>query len=275
MDEEGIPQPHDLPNKPLVEAIFELRWAISDSDGGNPPRDPGFRIALGRYYDVVKANYPVVVDLPSAQVPEEMTAYSVRHQFRVKEEQWPLTQIGPGILTVNDTAGYTWADFRRRIGSAVDAIFEAYPAEIHPFIPARVQLRYIDAIPYAPDEMSPVGFIDTALHTEIRADPLMFQGSSGIETAREVRLHLTYSLADPKGEGQLIFASGRHREKGPSIILETIVRSQGENAPSSEEEIKQWVDTAHVVTSRWFFTLCRGQLLRSFEEEQKNAKASL
>ena len=275
MDDESIPQPHDLPNKPLVEAVFELRWAISDANGGNPPRDPGFRIALGRYYDVVKASYPVVVDLPSAQVPEEMTAYSVRHQFRVKEEQWPLTQIGPGILTVNDTTGYTWADFQRRIGSAVDAILEAYPSEIHPFTPARVQLRYIDAIQYAPDDMGPVEFIGTALHTEIRPDPLMFPSPSGPEIAREVRLHLTYSLADPKGEGQLIFASGRHREKGPSIILETIVRSRPESVPNNKEEIKQWVDTAHGVTRRWFFTLCRGQLLRSFEEEHKDAKASL
>ena len=158
MRNDPVPLPHDLPNKPLVEAIFELRWALKDQGTGLPPQDPGFRITLGRYYDAVKKEYPILVDLPSSQVPEEMTAYSVRHQFRVKENQWPLTQIGPGILTVNDTDAYTWPDFQSRIESVVDVIFKAYPSEIAKFKPTRLELRYMDAFPYNPEKIDPAEF---------------------------------------------------------------------------------------------------------------------
>lgn len=55
-----------LPNKPLAEAIFELRWALDEKRVQGLAVDPGFRLLVGRYYDRVKGNYPSVVDLPTA-----------------------------------------------------------------------------------------------------------------------------------------------------------------------------------------------------------------
>ena len=123
MQDNEIPKPRELPNKPLVEAIFELRWKLRELAPQMPAHDPGFRIALGRYYDMVRKDYPAMVDLPTSQVPEDMTAYAVRHQFRVKEDKWPLTQLGPGILSVNETDGYTWETFKPRLEAAVKAIY--------------------------------------------------------------------------------------------------------------------------------------------------------
>ena len=51
MSDSEIPAPRDLPNKPLVEAIFEFRWALQSNPAGG--HDPGFRILLGRFYDRV------------------------------------------------------------------------------------------------------------------------------------------------------------------------------------------------------------------------------
>jgi len=34
MDDERIPELDDLPKKPLVEAIFELRWALKKNPAG-------------------------------------------------------------------------------------------------------------------------------------------------------------------------------------------------------------------------------------------------
>ena len=55
---ERIPERHPLENKPLVEAIFELRWALEAQQPGIA-LDPGFRIFLGRYYDRVRAEYQI------------------------------------------------------------------------------------------------------------------------------------------------------------------------------------------------------------------------
>src|SRR5437870_557567 len=108
MNHDSIPEPRELRHKPLAEAIFELRWALGTGSSTGFEHDPGFRIFLGRYYDRVHQQYPFVVDLPTAQVPEDMTAHVVRHQFRARQNGWPLTQIGPGILTVNHNEEYTW-----------------------------------------------------------------------------------------------------------------------------------------------------------------------
>lgn len=94
----------DLANKPLVEAVFELRWALKKN--GPLTSDPGFQLFQGRYYDRIKETFPFAKSLPAAEVPEAMTGHTVRQQFRASEEGWPVTQIGPGILTVNETVAY-------------------------------------------------------------------------------------------------------------------------------------------------------------------------
>ena len=88
-----IPESHDLANKPLVEALFELRVeARQNATRGTT----AFRLLFGRYYERIRASYPEAEDLPSSAVPEIMTPYVVRHRFRASKEKWPVTQLGPG-----------------------------------------------------------------------------------------------------------------------------------------------------------------------------------
>lgn len=269
MPDNEIPKPRKLANKPLVEAIFELRWQLKVSAQGIPPHDPGFRIALGKYYDNVRKNYPVMVDLPTTQIPEDMTAYAVRHQFRAAENQWPLTQLGPGILSVNETQGYTWGTFEPRLQAAVGAIYASYPSEIYPFKPTSVQLRYIDAIELDAEKSNPVTFLREYLHTNIQVDPRI----DSSEEPAKFRLNLTFPLSSPIGVGVLSFASGVHQSR-PAIILDTSIRSDGDDAPKKQADFAAWFSDAHAVVERWFFTLCRGKLLERFEKakEEKDAK---
>ena len=111
MAEQRIRELGDLPNKPLAEAIFELRWALNDVGPGFSD-DPGWQLLPGLYYSKVRDTYPHQVSLPATHLPTEVSGHMVRHQFRVGADKWPLTQLGPGILTVNETEGYTvWEDF--------------------------------------------------------------------------------------------------------------------------------------------------------------------
>lgn len=48
MTDDCIPQPHELANKPLVEALFELRWELEPGDHPGVERDPGFKILRKR-----------------------------------------------------------------------------------------------------------------------------------------------------------------------------------------------------------------------------------
>src|SRR5437773_12485491 len=107
---ERIPNPHPLPKKPLVEAIFELRWVLQQPSEGEAI-DPGFPIFLGRFYDKVSSDFPESENQPAALMPEMMTPYVVRNRFRKTTGGWPLVQIGTGIFSVNDTEGYDWSTF--------------------------------------------------------------------------------------------------------------------------------------------------------------------
>ena len=97
----------ELSNKPLVEAIFELKWKLKKSENGGQI-DPNYKILVGMLYDRLKRNYPQLEALPASDMPDEMVPHVVQNRFRVGKGKWPLVQIGPGILTVNDTGNYTW-----------------------------------------------------------------------------------------------------------------------------------------------------------------------
>jgi len=100
----------NLTNKPLVEAIFEISWAIEDVS----PIDQMWDILPGLYYGSLREEYPHVENLPTSQVPVQMTPNVVRHRFRKGKDAWPLTQLGPGILSVNDWHVQTSNATRRR-----------------------------------------------------------------------------------------------------------------------------------------------------------------
>lgn len=264
MKNDSIPTITELRNKPLAEVVFELRWSLQGAQPGFQS-DPGFRILFGRYYDRMRQQYPVMKDLPVTQVPEEMTAYAVRHQFWSAESKWPVTQLGPGILTVNDTAGYKWETFKPRLTSAVQALYESYPNEIAPLAPIGAELKYINAVPFnATETAGVVGFLEQSLHTKLQVDPLLFDDSQAAAKPLELNLTLTYPLTRPQGVGILLFATGMKGQQ-PSIIWQIIVRSTTDKAPQKTADFDAWLDDAHSVVKRWFATLCRGPLLSTFE----------
>ena len=271
---DAIPDRHPLENKPLVEAIFELQWDLAIQQAGIAV-DPGFRIFLGKYYDQVKAEYPAVVDLPSSTVPEEITPHQVRLQFRKAPEDWPVTQIGPGIMTVNETSGYLWDTFQPRLLAAIQAVYASYPHEIASFRPVRGSLRYVDAIDYDPQsDVRLLAFLRSRLHTGIDIEPLLFDDPVERETPSNLNFTIAYPLSKPIGVVQLMIAFGK-REGRPSVIIETTVQSRKDAVPQQAQDWQQWLIDAHEVSDKWFFALVRGELLEEFERKYDASNSKL
>ncbi|MCZ7616856.1 MAG: TIGR04255 family protein [Myxococcota bacterium] len=256
--------PQQLARKPLVEVIFELRWkleAVADPTGG---RDPGFKILLGRFFDRVRATYPAVIDLPATQIPEEMVPNVVRHQFRPDPNAWPLLQLGPGILTTNETTAYSWAAFKPKLVDAISALFASYPGDLHPFEPNQVVLRYLNAIPLDPKRTPTLRFLREQLHTEIAIAPSLAQTVHDLDQPWGMNLSLTLPMKTPKGACGLSFSTGRAGDK-PALIWQLEAQARGGDVPRDEASLGQWLEDAHAVVERWFFTLSEGQLLDSFK----------
>jgi uncharacterized protein (TIGR04255 family) len=252
-----------LKNKPLVEAIFELRWELQETSSGLKI-DPHYKIIVGRIYDRVSNEYPFHEQLPTASLPDEIAGYVIQHRFRKGEGKWPLIQIGPGIITLNDTENYTWEDFENRISKILDTLFEVYPDPQNNLKFNSIMLRYIDAIPFDFDEDNIFAFLKDKMKTTIAFYPGLFEETGVEERPTGLDIKASFPSSKPKGTVGLRFARGKLEDED-ILLWETSVQSTSEDVPSNKDELLKWLKEAHKLTDDWFFKLIEGELIRRFE----------
>lgn len=251
-----------LKNKPLVEAIFEMRWKpIEKTQGINT--FPDYRILVGRLYDRVREEYPFHEQLPAASMPDEIAGYVIQHRFRKNQNEWPLIQIGPGIITINDTEGYVWEDFERRIVQLIDNIFKTF-LDLKNLKINSLTLRYIDSIAFDYEKDNIFYFLKDKMKTNIEIYNALFKDTEVDELPLGFDLRFVYPSNNPKGAVKVRFTKGR-RKGSDALIWETIVQSIEIDAPDTKDKIRDWVKKAHVLSHDWFFKLIDGELLRRFE----------
>lgn len=252
-----------LKNKPLVEAIFELRWALQKVAPGMKI-DPHYWIAVGRIDDRLQVDYPFHEQLPTASIPNEIAGYVVQHRFRKGEGQWPLVQLGPGIITVNDTEGYHWADFEKQISRTIGALFEAYPGGESALKVNDVVLRYINAIAFDFNQQDILAFLKQEMKTVVELCSKLFEDTGVSKQPSGVDARFSFASTTPRGAVHLRVVRGRIRNED-SLLWETVVQAGDEDAPKDQAGIAGWIKAAHDLAHEWFFTLIEGHLLRRFE----------
>jgi uncharacterized protein (TIGR04255 family) len=251
----------ELASKPLVEAILEARWALSAGQSPGLEIDPHYRLVLGRMFDRLQTEYPVHEDLPTSMVPDALVAHAVQHRFRRDVEAWPLVQLGPGILTVNDTEAYRWSDFRSRSSAALAALYDAHPRPQELRLD-RLMLRYIDAVPIA-DGDDVLAFLREKLKVSVTLPTELFSAGTVQPAPAHAILHASFACGSPKGTVTLRFSTGQHRG-ARAVIWETIFESVGAELPELPARFAQWLDGAHDLVDDWFFALIAGELEARF-----------
>lgn len=253
----------NLSNKPLVEAIFELRWELEENSRGILI-DPAYKLLVGQLYNNLKSSYKNHVPLPSSNMPDEIAAYVVQHQFRNGEEGWPLIQLGPGVLTLNDTDGYKWPDFNKRIHELLNVFFSTLP-ELNPkFKLNKLILRYIDAESFDFENENIWVFLKEKMKININLDDKLFINTHVQKLPLAFDFRFTLPSKSPKGVMNLKISSGAKNDV-PSLIWDTQMHSIFEDVPQQIENIKKWVDEAHNLTHNWFFNMIDGELLEKYK----------
>ncbi|MCK5799226.1 MAG: TIGR04255 family protein [Deltaproteobacteria bacterium] len=270
-----------LENKPLVEAILELRWHLEGTgapapsaggvqDGRLPQLalgqvDPHFHLVPGRFFDRVSESYPTHEPLPSVNMPDAIAAHMVQHRFR-HNDGWPLIQLGPGILTVNDTSGYKWEKFGPQCVQAVNTLFEIHPS------PEKIRLdnlvlRYIDAVDFDHVNNDVGMFLREKMTVECGLPESMFTDTPVKRGPRTFRWETSYACSGPAGRVTIVFSTGT-REGKDALIWETVFTTDGQDLPAVPRGFEQWLGAAHEVTDDWFFKLIEGgsgELKRRFK----------
>jgi len=251
-----------LKNKPLVEAIFEVKWALKDIAEGLRI-DPHYKILVGSLFSKMKGEYPFHEMLPAASIPDDIAGHVIQHRFRKGKNQWPLVQIGPGILTVNDTEGYIWEEFEQKVIQAISALLEAYP-EPEALKINSLLLRYIDAVEFDFASSNIFEFLADKMKTTVQPHSGLFSATGVDSIPLSFDWRFSFPCARPEGVIHLRFIRGK-KENADSLIWETMVQSADEQVLSLQEKIPDWLNDAHALTDDWFFKLIEGELERRFE----------
>lgn len=250
-----------LKNKPLVEAIYELKWEL-EQRGEGIFIDPHYKLLIGSLYSQVKADYPYHEMLPTASIPDEAAGHVIQHRFRKGENEWPLIQIGPGILTVNETEAYIWENFEAKIRQAMTAFLAAHPEPLKLGINSLL-LRYIDAVEFDYSEQNIFEFLSRQMKTEIRPYPKLFESTEVDSAPASFDWRFSYPCRKPVGMIHMRFVRGKRQDKD-ALIWETMVQSMNMKTSPTVETIAAWLSAAHDLTDDWFFKLIEGELERRF-----------
>lgn len=111
--------PEDLPSN-----LADLMALIMES-----PSDPWYTAGAERIATAIEQRYPRKERLPSALVPPSLARFTVQERFRSTTD-WPLVQIGPGIVTFNTLDAHASA---YDSATALDALWQeiraVYPTD--------------------------------------------------------------------------------------------------------------------------------------------------
>lgn len=251
-------RPEKLTHPPLVEAILEVRWQLQEQAPGIAV-DPGYKLLIGRLYDRLHDDYPFHEPLPTASMPDEMLGYVVQHRFRKAEGAWPLVQVGPGLVTLNDTRDYTWKAFESRSRQLMDALYSAYPDADTKLRVGSLQLRYINAIPFDFTQANVFQFLAENLKITLAFSPTLFTDVPVRPIPKSLNVMVEFSAENPPGTLRIRLARGKH-QGAEALILEMILLSEDSDAPDMPAGFAAWLDAAHNVIHDTFFKMIEGRL---------------
>jgi len=245
----------DLPAKPLVEAILEIKWRLKEN------KDPAYPLYTGLLAGRVSDTFPTQERLPAADVPDELTPHLVKFRFRAGRDEWPVIQAGPGVVTLNVTDGYTWEVFHSLATYLWDNLQEAYspfngdkpPEATH------LQLRYINSVPLSGAD--PESFLKQKLHTSLSLPQTVSEKhSSG--PVQQAALSVAYPVEYEGTTGALKFQSAK--QNGVDIMLFELLADTEFGNPPTAQRFGEWLSYVHELLEDWFFALVDGELLASF-----------
>lgn len=251
-----------LANSPLIEAIFEFRWLLHKDTSKNIEYDENYNFLIGLFYNGIKDVFPIRENLPSSQMPAEIIPYVPQFRFSKKEKTWPLVQLGPGILTVNDTDSYTWDNnFEDLCCKAIQNIYKCYP-DTNNLNLKGLTLRYINALKI--DDVNILEYMHNLLKLEINFPQSLFEETEIHSIPNSLSTVFSFPISKPEGMVMYKFAKGKKDNKD-ALIWEISIISKGEEKIELPTDIGKWLSDAHNIAEKSFFAFSEGELYRSFE----------
>jgi len=224
--------------------------------------DPHYQLLLGKFHDAVKDEYPFHEALPASGIPDDVTGCVVKHRFRKAKDAWPLVQIGPGIICVNETKKYkTFDGFKPKVIDAVKALYDCYP-RMEDLSITSLQLRYIDAYEFDYSGNDVCEFLSDVMHIDSKVPDVLLLAD--IErNPMSYGLRMSFRCNKPPGVASFVLDTG-HKVKKRAIIWNQILESSGVDVPDMPSDFEGWIDEARDVIRGRFDGIIQDKLKEEF-----------
>ncbi|MDV3310530.1 MAG: TIGR04255 family protein [Cyclobacteriaceae bacterium] len=246
-----------LPNAPLQEAIFEIRWELDIESATNQQVDGGYALAQGKLQEIVRPGFPLHKRKIPLGVPDQLFLYQIINQYWSGEDTWPVLQLGPGIFTVNDTdKNYDWdQNYFPLINRALDWIHKAYEDRLKINMAC---LRYIDSV-----ALSKYGY--DGRWQEFIHEHFNFRFENKFNSRgriNRIQFEQYFELED-KSALHIAMSSGKYRKTDQDALVwqTAVVKS----SRFSKDSLLDWVKNAHSITSDLFREMTRRKFYDSFK----------
>lgn len=239
-----------LPNAPLLEVIFELRWNITNNDDL-----ARCQYIHGDLYSILKNKYPYREALWPPEFPADMLLNKPVHRFRHDKNDYPLFQVGPGILTLNTTdPKYYWDEFASWSEELLNAFKEVFVIDDQDrFSP---KLVYFDFFRFDFELNEVVEFINKNFNISIE------QSFYKPNTPSKNLMHGFYYNTH-LGDLAVNIRRGKNGNQDEGIILETNL--SGAKFILMPKDILDWLNQSHDFISDLFQKLTEGPFYESFK----------
>ncbi|HKI44913.1 MAG TPA: TIGR04255 family protein [Balneolales bacterium] len=242
-----------LPSAPLLEVIFELRWKIlNQSDLAKS------QYLHGDLYSILKTDYPFRESLAPPEVPAAVLVNKPVYRFRRAKDEYPLIQIGPGLLTLNTTdEEYFWGAYFESSTKLLNAFYNAYSSGKE--IKVAPSLAYVDFFQTKSQEENIIQFINDNLAIKINQG--FFKEN---RPPNNLNLGINYNI--DFGSLSINLNTGKNSKQQSGLILQTKIIGKENNYTS--DGILSWLKDAHEMCSRLFKNMTKGQLYETFKMDQ-------
>jgi len=237
-----------LPNAPLLEVVFELRWSVKDK---SDLMDAEY--LYGDLFAEIKNKYPHRERILPIEIPVEITINKPVYRYRANQNGYPLVQIGPGLLTLNTTANlYEWDIFFDDAKELIKTFLKIFKSE-KKFNPS---LLYLDFFPFDFNSRDVTKFINENLNIKIE--------QSFIENVVHPKeINIAYSFDIEQGELKVSLQKGIDKSRNEGLLLQS--RINGAPIQPETNLITEWLNNSHGICSNLFKELTKGQLYESFK----------
>lgn len=238
-----------LPNAPLLEVIFEIRWKISNK--GDLEK---YQYLHGDLYSELKDFYPYRESLAPPEIPTDVLINHPMYRFRKAENDYPLYQVGPGIITLNTIdEKYYWDQFYEWSEGLISSFFKVYDFEEDDGL--NPNLIYVDFFKLDFEVQNAYDFLNQNLN--IRFEQNFFSPKK-----HPNNVNLGFYYRTDYGDLAVTFKKGKNNHQEDGIVMQTTIF--GKRLHSEVNPILSWLDKTHDFSSNLFKDITKGELYKSF-----------